>query len=1172
MPKFTHLHNHTEYSLLDGACRIGLMVETAKKMGLESLAITDHGALYGIIDFYKACKKEGIKPIIGCEVYTAARAMHDKDPKADANQGHLVLLAKNQEGYRNLMKIVSQGFVEGFYYKPRVDMGLLEKYSKGIIALSACIAGDIPRLILENKPEQGRERAMQYKKIFSDGFYIELQRHGMPEEKRVEGELISIGRELEIPLVATNDAHYIKKEDAQIHDILLCIGTNKKLSDPPKDQDPKGGRMKFFNDEFYFKSPNEMGELFHDLPEALENTVKIADECDVEFDFSQRHLPEFPIPQGMTPGEYLKKLCYEKLPNRYHNISEKIKGRLDFELNVIDEMGFSAYFLIVWDFVRYARENSIMVGPGMGSAAGSLVSYVLEITNIDPLRFGLFFERFLNPERVSMPDIDIDFDDERRDEVIEYVAKQYGSEKVAQIITFGTMGARGSIRDVARVLNIDYGTTDKLAKLIPAGPGVTLSKSFEEVSEIKQWYEKDENIKKLWDIASFVEGMPRHTSIHAAGVVICKDDVQSYVPLARSKGTIVTQFYKDIVSDDLGLLKMDFLGLRTLTVIRDTVALIEKSSDVQIDPDDLRENDEKTMNLFCQALTSGVFQFESQGMRNLLRDFRPSTIDDLTLLVAAYRPGPMEFIPSMTARKHGNEKVTYKHPKLKPILEQTYGTYIYQEQVMQIARDLAGFSLGQGDMFRRAMAKKDAEKMKEQEEKFISGCVNNGVNKKTAKEIFEPIKPFAGYAFNKSHAAVYAYVAYQTAYLKCHYPVEFMTALMTSVKGTSEKVAYYIAECSKMGVEVLPPDVNESEVDFTVVGDKIRFGLSAVKNVGESAAVEIVKACKSHGPFESLFDFCQETRVNKKVVESLIKCGALDNLGKRAQLLQALPNILQQVHSSQKVNANQMSLFDLADPEELGVSTKEELPDVEEFPADELLQMEKDCLGLYVSGHPLDQYRGTLEAHKAHSYASLSEVPHKENVVVGGIIQSVDNYTSRKGDSFAIINIEDFTGVIKVCVWPRVYEKYKNYLSIDKVIVVKGANMSNIPGDSMDEAQQSVKGDDSRSDLAAEVHADEIIPLKKDVVANLPQEHRGLFATVSNGDAHVLPRIKNVIQKFNGKTPFYINLSTENKVLLVGREFWVSDKEELITKLEEVVGYGNVEKKKIIIDSLTTEY
>lgn len=1164
MKGFVHLHNHTEYSLLDGACRIKSLVSAAKDMGFDSLAITDHGAMYGVIDFYKACKAKGVKPIIGCEVYTAARSMKDKNPKLDADQGHLILLAKNNEGYRNLMKIVSKGFVDGFYYKPRVDLDVLRQYSGNIIALSACIAGDIPRLLLEGRYAQAKSLALEYKNIFTDGFYIEIQRHGIPREKEAEPHLLALAKEIGVPVVATNDTHYVKKEDAEMHDILLCIGTARKVSEPSSYEEPRGGRMKFYNNEFYFKSQIEMEELFSDIPEALENTRIIADGCNVEFDFSKRHLPEFPIPEGMTAGEYLKKLCYEKMPHRYPDADKEIVSRLDYELEVIDGMGFSDYFLIVWDFVRYAKENGIMVGPGRGSAAGSIVSYILDITDLDPLQFGLFFERFLNPERVSMPDIDIDFDDERREEVIEYVTRVYGVDRVAQIITFGTMGARAAVRDVARVLDIDYNTTDRVAKLIPSGPKVTLESAFEEVNELKEWYEKDEVIRKLLDIAMFVEGMPRHTSIHAAGVVICKDSVDTYVPLARSRGTIVTQFYKDIVSKDLGLLKMDFLGLRTLTVMRNTTRLVEQSQGVKLDlKRDIKDRDRKVMDLFCQGLTSGVFQFESEGMRNLLREFQPSSLEDLILLNAAYRPGPLEFIPVMTARKHGREPITYKHPALKSILEETYGAYIYQEQIMQIARDLAGFSLGEGDLLRRAMADKDEQKMNIQGKKFVEGCMEKGISKKVATEIFEPMKPFAGYAFNKSHAAVYAVLAYQTAWLKAYYPVEFMSALMTSVKNNSEKVAFYITECSKMGVEVLPPDINESDVDFSVVKGRIRFGLSAVKNVGTGAAEEIVKARKEGGPFESLYAFCFRAGVNRKVVESLIKCGAMDSLGKRSQLLEILLDTIERASRSRRADANQMSLFDLVAPEDLGVTEVGDiLPDIDEFTQDELLKMEKEYLGLYVSGHPLQCYTGAFDEHGVVQYVALQDYEINAKVKVAGIIQEIKRYTNRKGEPFVIMTIEDLTGIIKVCVWPKIYEKYGHLLQVDKIILVSGVNASQIPDDNgTDEEEEGTEA--VRADFNAEVHADTIDILLPDVVEDLGRCHMGVFASIGPDELGKLEDIMAVVKNHQGNVPLYLKFLDEDKALLVDKENWVTGDDSFIRNLQRVIGIGNVELKNV---------
>jgi len=847
---FAHLHVHTNYSLLDGACEIDKLAKRLSELGMKSCAITDHGAMYGVIEFYKKMRAYGIKPIIGAEVYMAERTMHDKETGIDEEQYHLVLLAKDNNGYKNLMKLVSLGFMEGFYYKPRVDMDVLSKYSEGLIALSACLAGKIPSLLLKGNFEEAKQTALKFNSIFGqDNFFIEVQDHGLLEQRKIMNDLIRLSKETGIPLVATNDVHYIQKEDALAQDVLMCIQTGKTLDDE--------NRMKFESSEFYLKSPEEMEQLFSYIPEALENTLRIAERCNVTLEFGKVHLPSFKVPEGLSEDEYLRQLCYKGARERFPVITDEIRQRLDYELETIKEMGYSSYFLIVWDFINYARQNGIMVGPGRGSAAGSLVAYCLYITNIDPLKYNLLFERFLNPERISMPDIDVDFCYERRQEVIDYVVQKYGQDRVAQIVTFGTMAARAAIRDVGRVMGYPYGEVDRIAKMVPSELGITIESALALNPELKKLYDENERVRRLIDIAKDLEGFPRHASTHAAGVVISKDPIVEHVPLHKLGDSNVATQYTMTALEELGLLKMDFLGLRTLTVIRDAINIIRRTKNVEINLDKLPLDDKKVYELLSQGNTAGVFQLESTGMRNLLMELKPEVFQDIVAIIGLYRPGPLgsgaadDFIRS----KNGLKPIKYLHPKLEPILSETYGIILYQEQAMKIAQELAGFSLGQADILRKAMGKKKQDVMAAQRESFINGCVNNGIDKTTAAKIFDEISYFAGYGFNKAHTAAYAVIAYQTAYLKAHFPVEYMAALLTSVTDNSDKVAYYINECRHLGIEVLPPDINESYETFTVVSDKIRFGLTAVKNVGLNVAKAIIQTRKSKGKFTSFTDF-----------------------------------------------------------------------------------------------------------------------------------------------------------------------------------------------------------------------------------------------------------------------------------------------------------------------------
>ncbi len=1053
---FVHLHVHTEYSLLDGASRITKLVEKAAQLKMSSIAITDHGNMHGIVQFYKAAKKFGVKPIIGCEVYVAERTMDDKDPVKDKNQYHLVLIAENQKGYQNLLKIVSLGYIKGFYYKPRVDWEVLAEYHEGIIALSACLAGEVQHHILMNQQDKGLKKALDYQKLYGkNNFFLELQDHGMPEQKQVNQVLIKWSKEFDIPLVMTNDVHYINQEDHRFHDVLLCIQTGKTIEDHD--------RMIFPSNEFYLKSYDEMVALFPEVKEAAENTVKIAERCHVELDFETIHLPEFFSPEGYTNEEYLVYLCERGAKERYGTVSKEIQSRLDFEIQVILNMGYVDYFLIVWDFIRYAKESDIMVGPGRGSAVGSLVAYVLKITDIDPLKFGLIFERFLNPERISMPDIDIDFCYERREEVIQYVFDKYGEDRVAQIVTFGTMAARGAVRDVGRALNLSYQDVDFIAKKVPAELGITIKSALEKNRELQELYETDDNTRELIDIARKVEGLPRHTSTHAAGVVISKEPITNYVPLSKSKDVITTQFNMNEL-EEMGLLKMDFLGLRTLTVIRDTIELIKNNHGQGISFDYCDYDDPKVYEIFSKGETLGIFQFESAGMRSVLKEMKPDHFENIVAANALFRPGPMQQIPTYIKNKNTKRKIHYLDPKLKNILEVTYGCMVYQEQVMQIVRDIGGFSLGRSDLVRRAMGKKKMKEMEQEREYFvfgktnqhgqveIPGAIRNGVSEKTANAIFDQMIDFANYAFNKSHSAAYSALAYQTAWLKVYYPVEFMAAQISSVMGSSTSVSMYIRECRRLGIQVLPPDINESESKFIVKKDSVRFGLAAVKNVGSSAIDNIVATRKKEGLFTSFYDFCEKVDsqvLNKRQVESLIKCGAFDSLGlKRSQLMATFEKTMDQIQKSKRSVLNgQVSLFDMS--QDAKPEFSEILPDIKEFDQRVKLLMEKEMLGIYVSGHPLSEFEAYLIKNTTLNMAMIAEYlenidePHpvvKEGhrVVMGGIITKKQNKMTKTNQMMCFITIEDLFGEIEVVVFPKVMNQYLSIIELDKTVLING--------------------------------------------------------------------------------------------------------------------------------------
>ena len=1049
--EFTHLHVHTEYSLLDGSNKIKEYVARVKELGMDSAAITDHGVMYGVIDFYRAAREAGINPILGCEVYVAPGSRFDREVgSGDDRYYHLVLLAENNQGYSNLMKIVSKAFVEGFYYKPRVDLELLEKYHEGVIALSACLAGEVARYLARGMYEDAKIAALRYQDIFGKGnFFLELQDHGIPEQQTVNQQLLRMHRETGIDLVATNDVHYTMAEDAEPHDVLLCLQTQKKLSDE--------NRMRYEGGQYYVKSPEEMARLFPYALEALENTHKIAQRCHVEIEFGVTKLPKYDVPDGLTSWEYLNKLCHEGLEQRYHPVTDALKKRLDYELSTIKNMGYVDYFLIVWDFIKYARDNDIMVGPGRGSAAGSLVAYTLGITQLDPIRYDLLFERFLNPERVSMPDIDVDFCFERRQEVIDYVRRKYGDDCVVQIVTFGTLAARGVIRDVGRVLDMPYAQVDTIAKMVPQEPNITIDKALGMNPEFRKAYEEQEDIHRLIDLAKRLEGLPRHTSMHAAGVVISQKDVSEYVPLSRAQdGSIVTQFTMTTL-EELGLLKMDFLGLRTLTVIQNAVKMIEQSTGVLLDTQKIDYNDKKVLDSLGTGRTDGVFQLESAGMKNFMKELKPQSLEDVIAGISLYRPGPMDFIPQYIRGKNRPDTIRYDCPQMEPILKPTYGCIVYQEQVMQIVRDLAGYTLGRSDLVRRAMSKKKASVMAKERQNFVygnveegvPGCIANGISEEIANKIYDEMTDFAKYAFNKSHAAAYAVVSYQTAYLKYYYPVEFMAALMTSVVEMPNKVAEYISVCRQMGIQILPPDINHGMYGFSVDNGAIRYALSAIKSIGRPVIEGIVREREEHGEYTSLKTFVERNidQINKRVVENLIKAGALDCLeGNRKQKMTIYTQIIDSINQDKKhTMAGQLSLFDIASEED-----KKEfeirMPQVEEYPKEIILTFEKEVLGIYLSGHPLERYRNMMEkmiSAKTSDFqpddeTGIPEVYDNQKVIVGGMITDKTIKYTKNNKVMAFLTVEDLVGTVEVVVFPRDYEKCQMFLNEDARLFIQG--------------------------------------------------------------------------------------------------------------------------------------
>ena len=1144
---FTHLHVHTEYSLLDGSNKIKEYVARVKELGMNSAAITDHGVMYGVIDFYREAKAAGINPILGCEVYVAPNSRFDRETGGGEDRYyHLVLLAENNQGYANLMKIVSKGFVEGFYYRPRVDMEVLRQYHEGIIALSACLAGEVQRYLVRGMYEEAKEAALKYRDVFGEGnYFLELQDHGIPEQKLVNQQLVRMSRELEIDLVATNDVHYTYEEDAASHDILLCIQTGKKLADED--------RMRYEGGQYFVKSPEQMQELFSYVPQALENTQKIADRCHVEIEFGVTKLPKFDVPSPYTSWEYLNKLCYEGLEKRYGDRAEELKGRLEYELSVIQKMGYVDYFLIVWDFIRFAREHDIMVGPGRGSAAGSIVSYTLGITQLDPIRYNLLFERFLNPERVSMPDIDIDFCFERRQEVIDYVVRKYGKDRVVQIVTFGTMAARAVIRDVGRVMDMPYALCDTIAKMVPQELNITIDKALDMSQELRTMYENDAQVHELIDMSRRLEGLPRHTSMHAAGVVISQKAVDEYVPLSRaSDGTITTQFTMTTL-EELGLLKMDFLGLRTLTVIQNAVKLAEKSSSKKIIMEEIDYDDKAVLDSIGTGKTEGVFQLESAGMKSFMKELKPRSLEDIIAGISLYRPGPMDFIPQYIRGKDHPEEITYDCPQLEPILEPTYGCIVYQEQVMQIVRDLGGYTLGRSDLVRRAMSKKKAAVMAKERQNFVygnpeegvPGCAANGIDEKTANKIFDDMTDFAKYAFNKSHAAAYAVVSYQTAYLKYYYPVEFMAALMTSVIDNPNKVAEYILTCRQMKIGILPPDINLGESSFSVDGNNIRYGLSAIKSIGRPVIDAVVEEREAHGAYKSIVDFIERVsgkEVNKRTIESLIKSGALDGLGgTRKQLMQVYAGIVERVASEKKSSiSGQMSLFDLMGEEE----KKEyeiQMPDVGEFDKEQILAFEKEVLGIYISGHPLEKYEALWRRGISNVTADfaldeetgVSKVQDNSTAIVGGMITGKTIKYTKTNKTMAFLTIEDLVGTVEVIVFPKDYEKNSQMLTLDRKVFVRGRVSC-------------------EEDKPSKLICEKIWPFEE-----VPQELWVQFADMKEYQEKE-QELFGVLRHSEGKDHVAIFVRSERAVRRLGDNWTIQADEEMIEKLSGIFGKENV--------------
>ena len=1143
---FTHLHVHTEYSLLDGSNKIQEYVNRVRELGMDSAAITDHGVMYGVIDFYRAARAAGINPILGCEVYVAPGSRFDREiGSGDDRYYHLVLLAENNQGYANLMKIVSKSFVEGFYYKPRVDLQLLEKYHEGLIALSACLAGEVARFLTRGMYEDAKAAALRYQDIFGKGnFFLELQDHGIPEQQNVNQQLLKMHRETGIELVATNDVHYTLAEDAQPHDVLLCLQTGKKLSDE--------NRMRYDGGQYYVKSPEEMERLFPYATEALENTHKIAERCHVEIEFGVTKLPKFDVPEGYTSWEYLNELCFKGLEERYQPVTEELKERLNYELSTIKNMGYVDYFLIVWDFIRYARVHDIMVGPGRGSAAGSLVAYTLGITQLDPIRYDLLFERFLNPERVSMPDIDVDFCFERRQEVIDYVRRKYGDDCVVQIVTFGTLAARGVIRDVGRVMDLPYAQVDTIAKMIPQELNITIDKALKMNPELKKTYEDQPEIHDLIDTARRLEGLPRHTSMHAAGVVISQKDVSEYVPLSRAQdGSIVTQFTMTTL-EELGLLKMDFLGLRTLTVIQNAVHLIEQDTGVHLDMQQIDYNDKKVLDSLGTGRSDGVFQLESAGMKNFMKELKPQSLEDVIAGISLYRPGPMDFIPQYIRGKNHPDTIQYDCPQLEPILKPTYGCIVYQEQVMQIVRNLAGYTLGRSDLVRRAMSKKKAAVMEKERQNFVygneaegvPGCIANGISEQVANKIYDEMIDFAKYAFNKSHAAAYAVVSYQTAFLKYYYPVEFMAALMTSVIEMPNKVAEYIQVCRQMGISILPPDVNCGIYGFSVDHGAIRYGLSAIKSVGRPVINALVEEREKNGTYRSLKDFIERLTgiVNKRAIENFIKAGALDCLeGNRRQKMNVYGQIVDSIAQEKKNSfAGQMSLFDLVSDEDKK-DFEIRMPNVGEYDKEMVLAFEKEVLGIYLSGHPLEGYRGIMDKmisakttdFQPDEESGIPKVYDGQKVIIGGMITERTIKYTRNNKVMAFLTVEDLVGTVEVVVFPRDYEKWQTLITDDARVFIQGR----------------VNAEDDRPSklILEKVHSFEDIPREIWIQFKDKAEYSAAEA-----------ELQSFLQSASGTSAVVIYLKDVKAMKRLPAAFCIRSNEEILSELKKKYGESNV--------------
>lgn len=1154
--QFCHLHTHTEYSLLDGEASIKKLVARVKELGMDSCAITDHGSMYGVVDFYREAKSQGIHPVIGCEVYMAPRSRFDKVHDIDNKTSHLILLAENQRGYKNLIKLVSAGYIDGFYYKPRIDFEMLKEHSEGIIALSACIAGEVPKALLRGDYDEAKKIALKYAEVLGkDNYFLEIQDHGLSEQKRIIPDMLRLSEETGIGLVATNDIHYLKKEDAKYQDVLMCIQMEKKVDDPD--------RMKFETEEFYIKSPEEMMSLFEYVPQAIENTEKIAKRCNVDFDFGTRHLPAYAVPDGKDAFEYLRELCQSGLEKRYLPVSDELQKRLDYELGVIKSMGFVDYFLIVWDFIHFAKNNGVMVGPGRGSAAGSIVAYSLGITTVDPIKYGLIFERFLNPERVSMPDIDIDFAPNGRQKIIDYVVEKYGEGQVAQIITFGTMKAKLAIRDVGRALDIPYAEVDKVAKLVPFDLKMTISKALDISTELHALYENDPQIKELLDTSMALEGLPRHASTHAAGVVITSEPIVNYVPLQlNSENFITTQFTKDTV-ENLGLLKMDFLGLRNLTVIENAVKIIKRTRGIDLNMDEIDYDCKEVYELISSGNTDGVFQLESAGMQSFMQELKPDTLEDVIAGIALYRPGPMEQIPRYIKSKKNPQTIQYKHPLLKNILDVTYGCMVYQEQVLEIVRTLAGYSLGKADSMRRVISKKKADQMVIERKNFIygsddgdiPGCIKNGIDEQTAISIFDEINDFANYAFNKSHAAAYAFVTYQTAYLKTFYPVEYMASLISSIDDL-DKINHYIANCKEMGIDRLPPDVNKSEDTFTVENNSIRFGLSAVKNVGRAMILNLVNERKNNGEFKTFSDFIDRMAgqdMNKRALEGLISCGAFDSMGvKRSQLLAVYEKALDGTARAARDNvAGQMSLFDTIEEQ-----SEMQFPNIDELDKKTMLKMEKQSTGLYFSGHPMEEYTDKIKKLTKYNISDVLTSVHKDedgnyHAVEGGLqdgdmmiicaaIASRKNKTTRSNAQMAFLNVEDVYGSVECIVFPKVLNEFSPLLQEDNLVAIA--------------CRLSIREDEAPKILMQSVQLlDEALMAKK--------EPKRLYIQLETRNDENLKNVEKYLSPYQGDMEVRLFFKDTRKMSSVPRRLWFNGTENAIYDLKNIFGEDNVKIK-----------